>query len=260
MSVSLKTKILLAYRSGDICALPECERRGRRLSVDSEVGDPTNVGQAAHIEGENPGTNKNPASARYNPKMSDEERNSFHNLIYLCGTCHKRIDTLPQGQIEYSVEHLKKIKSDHEKKVRQAMLDAFSSVGFPELQEATHWASSVSPSTITADYSLLRIEDKIQKNDLDADARGVIAMGLGVANEVSRYIQSVAQTDFEFPERLKAGFLEEYWRLKKDGVGGGELFELMCRFAQKGFERQAQRSAGLAVLVHLFETCEVFKK
>ena len=192
--------------------------------------------------------------------MSDEERNSFHNLIYLCGTCHKRIDTLPQGQIEYSVEHLKKIKSDHEKKVRQAMLDAFSSVGFPELQEATHWASSVSPSTITADYSLLRIEDKIQKNDLDADARGVIAMGLGVANEVSRYIQSVAQTDFEFPERLKAGFLEEYWRLKKDGVGGGELFELMCRFAQKGFERQAQRSAGLAVLVHLFETCEVFKK
>ena len=140
------------------------------------------------------------------------------------------------------------------------MLDAFSEVGFPELQEATLWASSIQPSAVTADYSLLKVEDKIKKNDLDEDARGVIAMGLGVAKEVSRYIESVAQTDVEFPERLKAGFLEEYWRLKKGGIGGGELFELMCRFAQQGFDRQAQRSAGLAVLIHLFEVCEVFEK
>jgi len=34
----------------------------------------------------------------------------------------------------------------------------------------------------------------------------------------------------------------------------------MCRFAQHGFERQAKRSAGIAVLVYLFEACEVFEK
>lgn len=260
MGVSTTTKILLAYRSGDMCALPQCKRKGRRLSVDSDSGDPINIGQAAHIEGENPGTDKKPASARYNPNMPDEERNGFHNLIYLCGACHKRIDTLPQGNIDYPVERLQSIKAEHEKKVRQVMLDAFSDVGFPELQEATLWASSIQPSAVTADYSLLKVEDKIKKNDLDTDARGIIAMGLGVANEVSRYIESVAQTDIEFPERLKAGFLEEYWRLKKEGGNGGELFELMCRFAQKGFDRQAQRSAGLAVLIHLFEACEVFEK
>ena len=260
MSASSTTKILLAYRSGDTCALPDCDRKGRRLSVDSGAGGPTNVGQAAHIEGENPGADKKPASARYNPNMSDDERNGFHNLIYLCGACHKRIDTLPQGEIDYPVERLQQIKADHEEKVRRAMLDAFSEVGFPELQEATLWASSIQPSAVTADYSLLKVEDKIKKNDLDDDARGVIAMGLGVAKEVSRYIESVAQTDVEFPERLKAGFLEEYWRLKKESIGGGELFELMCRFAQQGFDRQAQRSAGLAVLIHLFEACEVFEK
>lgn len=260
MSASPTTKILLAYRSGDMCALPECDRKGRRLSVDNGTSGPTNVGQAAHIEGENPGTNKKPASARYNPNMSDDERNGFHNLIYLCGACHKIIDTLPQGEIDYPVDRLQKIKAEHEEKVRRAMLDAFSEVGFPELQEATLWASSIQPSAVTADYSLLKVEDKIRKNDLDEDARGVIAMGLGVAIEVSRYIESVAQTDVEFPERLKAGFLEEYWRLKKEGIGGGELFELMCRFAQQGFDRQAQRSAGLAVLIHLFEACEVFEK
>ena len=261
MSASSTTKILLAFRSGDICALPECERKGRRLSINSDNGgEPTNVGQAAHIAGENSGTDKKPPSARYDSKMSEDERDSYHNLIYLCGVCHKRIDTLPQGEIDYPISRLHGIKVAHEEKVRQAMLDAFADVGFPELQEATQWASIVQPSTVTIDYSLLKVEDKIQKNALDNDARGVIAMGLGVAAEVARYIENVAQTDNEFPERLKAGFLEEYWRLKKEGVKGGELFELMCRFAQQGFQRQAQRSAGLAVLIHLFEACEVFEK
>lgn len=260
MSASSTTKIILAYRSGDICALPECEKRGRRLSIDSDNGDPINQGQAAHIAGENSGSGKTQKSARFDPKMTEPDRNSYHNLIYLCGACHKRIDTIPQGELDYPVDRLKAIKAEHEEKVRQAMLDAFPDVGFVELQEATQWASFVQPSAVTSDYSLLKVEDKIQKNDLDGDARGVIAMGLGVASEVAHYIESVAQTDSEFPERLKAGFLEEYWRLKKNGVNGGDLFELMCRFAQQGFQKQAQRSAGLAVLIHLFETCEVFEK
>jgi hypothetical protein len=260
MSASSKTKILLAFRSGDMCALPDCERKGRRLTVDNPGGSPTNLGQAAHIEGENAGTSKKPASARYNPKMSPAERDAFENLIYLCGSCHKKIDTLPEGEVSYPVKKLKKIKAEHEAKARQAMLDAFSEVGFPELAEATQWATAIQPSAVTQRYDLLELEDKIKKNDLDSGARAVIATGLGVAHEVTQYIQSVAQTDPEFPERLTAGCLAEYWSLKQKGFKGGELFEFMCRFAQRGFERQAQRSAGLAVLIHLFEACEVFEK
>ena len=85
-------------------------------------------------------------------------------------------------------------------------------------------------------------------------------MGLGVARDVEAYIQTVAQSDDQFPNRLIAGFLEEYWRLRKDGVKGGDLFEMMCRFAQQGFDRQAKRAAGLAILVYLFESCEVFEQ
>ncbi|RXE56210.1 hypothetical protein ABH15_08660 [Methanoculleus taiwanensis] len=257
MSASYPTKLLLAYRSGDICALPGC---GRRLTPDSKSGVPINVGEAAHIAGEHDGNGKSKISARYDPTMTDDERNHYNNLIYLCTNCHTIIDAIPQGEIDYPVELLYAIKAEHETKVRQAMLDAFADVGFPELQEATQWATAILPSAVTRDYSLLKLDDKIKKNDLDAGARGIIAMGLGVASDVSRYIESVAQTDVEFPERLKAGFLEEYWRLKKEGVSGGDLFELMCRFAQQGFHRQAERSAGLAVLVYLFEMCEVFEK
>lgn len=260
MGASEKTKILLAYRSGDICALPDCERAGARLSLDSGFGDPINVGQAAHIEGEKPGANGKPSSARYNLNMSDEERNSFHNLIYLCGTCHKKIDTIPQGENEYPVGRLKTIKKEHENKVRQAMLNAFAEVGFPELEEATNWAMKIQTTINPADYSLLEIDGKIKKNQLHDDSRAVIAMGLGVAGEVSNYIKNVAKLDDAFPEKLKAGFLSEYWRLKNQGANGDELFELMCQFSQQGFQRQAQRSAGLAVLIYLFEACEVFEK
>jgi len=257
MSATYATKLLLAYRSGDVCALPGC---GCRLTPDSESGGPINVGEAAHIAGEHDGKDKSKRSARYDPNMTDEERNHYNNLIYLCATCHTIIDALPQGENNYPVKRLHAIKVEHAAKVRQAMLNAFADVGFPELQEATQWATTIHSSVVTSDYSLLKLDDKIKKNHIDDDARGVIAMGLGVANEVAKYIENVAQTDTEFPERLKAGFLSEYWRLKKEGVNGGELFELMCRFAQQGFQRQAQRSAGLAVLIHLFEACEVFEK
>ncbi len=260
MGVKAKTKILLAFRSGDTCALPECEMKGRRLSQDSCAGDPANVGDAAHIVGEHGGKDKKPSSARFDPEMNEENRNSYHNLIYLCKVCHKRIDALPEGEIEYPAERLLSIKREHEEKVRRAMLDAFATVGFPELEEATRWVASIQPSMVTTDYSLPALSDKIKKNDLGEDAHVVIATGLSIAGEVSRYIESVAQIDPGFPERLKAGFLSEYWRIKGEGVSGGELFELMCQFAQQGFERQAQRSAGLAVLIHMFESCEVFEK
>ncbi len=257
MSVSYPTKLLLAYRSGDICAMPGC---GCRLTPNNDLGNPINIGEAAHITGKHDGKGTRKRSARYNPSMTDIERNHYNNLIYLCTNCHTIIDAMPQGEIDYPAERLHNIKEEHEIKVRQAILDAFVDVGFPELQEATQWATTISPTVVTQDYSLSKLDDKIRKNNLDDGARAVIAMGLGVANEVSRYIESVAQTDVKFPERLKAGFLEEYWRLKKLGINGSDLFELMCRFAQQGFHRQAQRSAGLAVLIYMFEKCEVFEK
>ena len=253
MSVSYPTKILLAYRSGDRCALPDC---GRNLSPDSESGDPINAGEAAHIAGKNPG------SARYDKNMSSKNRDYYNNLIYLCGTCHTIIDAIPQGENDYPVERLHNIKNEHEQKVRDAIADAFVDVGFPELEEATLWIMQVSPqqSDPDNDFSVIAPEDKINKNALENSSRMIITMGLSVSREVRAFIESVAQMDQDFPERLKVGFLQEYYRLRQDGHSGDVLFDLMCRFAQRGFVEQAKRSAGLAVLVYLFETCEVFER
>jgi hypothetical protein len=85
-------------------------------------------------------------------------------------------------------------------------------------------------------------------------------MGLSVAKVVGDFIQNEAQIDSEYPEKLKTGFLQEYYRLRQLGFQGDDLFDLMCEFAQRGMKGQAQRSAGLAVLVYLFEKCDVFEK
>lgn len=248
MSVSYTTKVLLAFRSGDRCAFPRCERT---LSVDGEQSNPVVTGEAAHIAGENDG------AARYDKSMSEEQRNHYNNLIYLCGDHHTQID---KQAGEFPVERLLRLKSEHEAKVREAMAEAFVGVGFPELAEATKWIMQVQPGQASQDFSLIAPEEKLKKNALGNGSRIVVTMGLSLAREVGAYIESAAQTDGDFPERLKVGFLTEYYRLRKDGHVGDNLFDLMCRFAQRGLQEQARRSAGIAVLVYLFETCEVFDK
>ena len=85
-------------------------------------------------------------------------------------------------------------------------------------------------------------------------------MGLSVAREVRDFVESATRTDRHFPERLKIRFLREYHRLRDEGHVEDDLFELMCGFAQRGFGEASKRAASQAVLVYLFEACEVFEK
>jgi hypothetical protein len=221
------------------------------LTVDGQQSNPVVTGVAAHIAGENE------RAARFDASMTDEQRNHYENLIYLCGDCHTRID---KQEHDFPVQRLAAMRAKHERGVREAMAGAFAKVGFPELEEATQWILRVQPNQARNDFSLIPPEDKLKKNDLKNGSRVIITMGLSVAREVRAYVESVSQSDSDFPERLKAGFLTQYYALKQEGHAGEDLFDLMCSFARRGFDNEAKRSAGLAVLVYLFEACEVFEK
>ena len=249
MEVSHPTKLVLAFRSGDKCAI--CHEQ---LTPDSSSGNPYKIAVAAHIAGEKYG------SVRYDSDMTDTERNSYGNLIYLCANCHTIIDSLPEGEKDYPVAKLRQIKASHEQAIKQATNDAFANVGFPELEKATEWIKSVDQQRANVNFSLIPLEDKLRKNELSDSSKQIITMALSVSSEVRSFIQTAAQTDKGFPERLKSGFLEEYYRLKRKGISGDELFNLMCEFAQRGFKDYVQRAAAQAVLVYLFETCEVFER
>ncbi|MFW8566970.1 HNH endonuclease [Orrella sp. 11846] len=207
------------------------------------------MGEAAHICGEKP------SAARYEASMTDEQRDSVHNLIYLCADHHIVID---KAEVDWSVSMLQTLKASHEAKVRMALEVAFADVAFPELENAVSWISSQVPAG-NGSFELVSPEEKIRKNELSNGSRHIIACGLMSLTTVSDYIEAEAQQDPDFPGRLKAGFLEHYCYLRKVGHKSDELFELMCDFSQRGMCRQADRTAGLAVLIYLFEICDVFE-
>ena len=75
----------------------------RNLSVNATPFDPGAItGEIAHIAGENP------TAARYDGPMSDAERRSYANLIYLCGDHHTEID---RQERTYPVEWLHRCKA-----------------------------------------------------------------------------------------------------------------------------------------------------
>lgn len=206
------------------------------------------MGEAAHIAG------LRPDSPRYDPNMTDDQRNHYDNLIYLCPNHHTLIDKQAQ---DYPVEKLRKMKRRHEAKVRHAMKEAFAGVAFKELEEATRWVRHIQATSSQGGFQVVLPQHKIQKNGLSGQSQWLIRMGLAVAQEVGRYVEAVAREDDQFPERLKSGFLAEYHRLRQKGLCGDELFLGMCEIAGQGLDFPA-KMAGIAVLVYLFEKCEVF--
>lgn len=246
MPVSYPTKVLLAFRSGGVCAI--C---GKHLTYEATTGSDTYVAEAAHIRGEKPD------APRYDASMTDKERDGIDNLLYLCTDDHTIIDKV---EADWPVDRLDKLKADHERKVRETMIETFADVAFPELASAVSWVTAQSPSLDPGSFAVVPPDEKIKKNDLSDSTRHVIAAGLVSRATVAGYVEAETQLDQNFPEKLKAGFLTEYYRLKHEGRRGDELFELMCAFAQRGMKNQVQKTAGIAVLIYLFEICDVFEK
>jgi hypothetical protein len=254
MSATYPTKVFLAMKSGNVCAFKNCRRA---LTSDGINSNPAVIGEAAHIYGESPGTSTKPASARYRVDMTDEQRNHYNNLIYLCPTCHTKID---KQEDDYPASLLFTVKCEHEFWVAEQLDQGMSEVTFAELEVAAKALASGKHSSNGDGFDVIPPEKKIQKNGLSDAVRSDIAMGLSKSHEVERFLVNMAtNVDEEFPERLKNGFKDKYYELKKT-LSGDELFASMLEFAiagQKGFKQQA---AGLAILSHLFSLCEVFEK
>ena len=84
--------------------------------------------------------------------------------------------------------------------------------------------------------------------------------GLANSSLVESYIHSIAKSDPKFSERLNAGFVNEYYRIRKSMSLGGELFLALLEFSNAGNSRFARQAAGLTVLAYFFEKCEVIDR
>lgn len=101
---SENTKQTLAKRAGQTCSDPECRRP--TSGPHSDETKAVNLGEAAHIRAARPG------QARYDVKMTDEQRRAISNGIWLCKECARKIDI---DETKYPVSLLDQWKTKHEK-------------------------------------------------------------------------------------------------------------------------------------------------
>lgn len=238
---------LLCIKSGNRCAFSGCN--AILVQDSTKLDGESIVAEIAHIKGEKPG------SARYDSTMSDKERNSYPNLILLCNNHHQLIDDQPNT---YTVEIIKDMKSKHEEWIIDATQKEMMNISFAELEIVTKYLISNQPET-TMDYTLIPLKDKINKNGLSKISEKLIGIGMTQVKQVAEYVEKCP--DLDFGDRLKEGFVKEYEKLKKkENLNGDELFNALAEFASLGSAEFLKKAAGLAVLVYLFEKCEVFEK
>lgn len=97
---STQVKDRLSKRVGYRCSNPACRQPTSGPQVDST--GTINVGVAAHISAAAPG------GARYDEKLSSDERKSIDNGIWLCQKCAKLIDSDP---VRYTTALLQALES-----------------------------------------------------------------------------------------------------------------------------------------------------
>jgi hypothetical protein len=157
--------------SGNVCAYDGCEEKLTDPSWTTVKAD------IAHICGDRPG------AQRFDPSMTDAERDSFDNLILLCPNHHRMIDGLEPER--HTVEMLREMKQRHESRWERAWasedaLWRFAALAVspptPEAQGQAHppTISTGGVPRLVAELAELGSGDGVEVvNTGDADAYGI---------------------------------------------------------------------------------------
>ncbi len=125
VGITVKSIKLLWSNAAGRCSFTGCNER---LTVEQAAHSaPHTLGQMAHIKGEKKGSN------RYDEDQTDEQRDSYQNLILLCPNHHTLIDK-PENEEMYTVEALLEIKTTHEASISNR-LDSAKISNIDELKD-----------------------------------------------------------------------------------------------------------------------------
>lgn len=238
-------------RAAGRCSFPGCRIQLVAPSESTSNGISL-IGEQAHIVAHSDDS----TAPRSDPSSPRESRDEYENLILLCPTHHKTVD---QDAVKYDADRLREMKRQHESWVNESLKSVAAHLPFEELELVANQLLSAA----TAPSRELRIippHQKIQRNNLSDSVGNWIVLGLANVSLVEDYIRTVAKTDPKFPERLKAGFVNEYRRLRKFMSLGDELFFALMEFAKSGDQRFERQVAGLTILAYFFEKCEVLER
>ena len=241
-------RALLWAMSGGWCCFLACDVLCVDLTESSDA--PATFGNIAHIEA------LKDEGPRANPALSEQERNAYANLIVLCRNHHAIVDA---DEETYTVDVLRAWKKAREDTLREFRTNEMGKITFAELEVITHsLVNNPQPSSNSMD--LVPLRDKMARNSLTQRTEVLVNMGLIQSSQVGEYVQMATGQDSSFILRLTSGFVSEYLKYRRQGFEGDALFAGMMQFSTQGRSDIRFQCAGLAVLVYLFERCEVFER
>ena len=230
----------------------KCAKCNTPLYITKADGNVSNLSEMAHIRGEKPD------SARYDKTMTDEERQSYANLMVMCPKCHKEIDDDEQ---KYTVNMLKQMKAEHEQEIINTLENSIYNVTSEELALTIKFLSkSCTADIANDDYTVITPQDKINKNNLSPQIANRIKMGLAVFHLIKDYINKQTNIDFSFAENLKKCFVEKYLELKNIGMDSDTIFAELWEYAKNGKVDNNSVAAALSVVSYFFLECDIFEK
>lgn len=241
---STRVRNIICLKSGRRCAFPGCNQD---LYQNGSI-----VGIFAHIY---------PASQNDGPRFdASYPKNRLteeDNGLLLCGTHHKIVDDHPQ---QYTVESLKTMKVNHERSVKQKMIQDMSNVGFPAIDILLQHLTSSPAHSKSVDWTLVSMDQKINKNNLSDSTREYLKMGLLKVQEVKRYIESMDLATPYYSDKIRQVFINRYLELKGKESDPDTIFYGLLSSIEGDSADFGKHAAALAVLTYLFERCEVFEK
>lgn len=250
--ISQKIQKILFAQSGGICSMPNCNIP----IIINENGEKTNIADLAHIEA------YNPDGARFNPGLSEEERNSEENLMVVCKNCHKKIDDMPEI---YTVEKLKQIKQDHILKIK-LFKENLINFDFKDLifaskniiEKSTQNNKDTTILESKNNYELKSIDYKLRKNKLTYPSKHLVLSALTQQNTVIEFISDCSKDDETFPNQINNSLKDSYNTLKQNFSGDELFFGLYGQFKEN--LNETEQAACLAIIVYFFTICELFEK
>lgn len=153
--ITQSTRQRLFSMSGNQCAYPGCEQG---LFEDLCA---TFYGAICHISA------ANKEGPRYKPAMTNEERRGYDNLILLCDKHHKQVDNNSEN---YSVEGLKKMKSEHIESVQNKLNKIITNESIYTVINAISQNIDLSIESSGRKPMAFGIKDKIKYNNLRRNA------------------------------------------------------------------------------------------
>ena len=226
------------------CAFPNCRKHLLLPTTNEEKAK--QIGRIAHIIGH---ADSGPRGDANYPR---EKLDTYDNWILLCPTCHEIVDAQPE---RYTPDFLRQLKNEHEQWVNQMLPSAMANATFAELEVAVKGIMNQS-GVVGINLSVIPPEKKIKLNQLSLCVRNKIVLGLMQSPMVQSFFVAMEKADGNFEKRLVKGFQEEYLRLRN----ADEISDDLWRFAGMNKTEPEIQAAGLALLSHLFEKCDIFEK